>query len=44
MPKEIASRLFRSLAMTPDSLSVYYDTLQLVACRFSLSDILNERK
>ena len=34
MPKEIASRLFKSLAMKSETLSFYYDTLQLVPGRF----------
>jgi hypothetical protein len=32
--KEIASRLFKSLAMTSETFSFYYDALQLAAASF----------
>ena len=34
MPKEIASRLLKPLAMKSQTLSFYYDTLQLVPGHF----------
>jgi hypothetical protein len=34
MPKEIASRLFKSLAMTSGTPGFYYDAVQLAATSF----------